>query len=130
METTNQKKILIVEDDAFLRDFYQELLNSEGFQTDTAQDGAIGEEKIRLGGWDLVMLDIMLPKQDGLQILKNLAQNPAKVKNGPVVVLTNLGHDVIINQAFNLGASGYLIKSSMNPDQVLTEIHNFLAKVS
>lgn len=126
MEDNKHKKILIVEDDQFLRDFYQELLASEGFSIDVAADGEVGAEKLHQGGWSLILLDIMLPKKDGLQILRELKSNPPREKNGSVVILTNLGHDAAINQAFALGAQGYLIKSSMNPDQVLAEIHNFL----
>lgn len=122
-EERKDKKILIIEDDQFLRDFYQELFTSEGYTVDVAADGVDGEAKIKLGGWSLVLLDIMLPKKDGLNILRDIKANPA---NGPIVVLTNLGHDAVINQAFALGASGYLIKSAMNPDEVLTEIDSYL----
>ncbi|MFH0937616.1 MAG: response regulator [Candidatus Daviesbacteria bacterium] len=124
----NIKKILIIEDDQFLRDFYQELLTSEGYQIDIAEDGAIGWEKIHQGGYSLVLLDIMLPKMDGLQILRNLKTNPAASPLGPIVVLTNLGSDAIVNQAFSLGVAGYLVKSAMNPDEVLKEIDSFLQK--
>lgn len=122
------KKILLVEDDQFLRDFYQELLTTEGYQTDVAPDGDIALEKLSPGGWDLVLLDIMLPKKDGLQILQEIKTNPPKSTLGPIVVLTNLGHDTVINQSFDLGASGYLIKSSLNPDEVLKEVKSFLGK--
>lgn len=124
----SKTKILIVEDDQFLREFYQELLIAEGYDVDTAEDGEIALSKIYQGGWSLIMLDIMLPKKDGLQILRDLKVPPSKVANGPIIVLTNLGNDTIINQAFTLGATGYLIKSAMNPDEVLTEIHSALAK--
>lgn len=121
-------RILIVEDDQFLRDFYQELLSSEGYTVDVAADGEEGLMKMSQGGWNLVLLDIMLPKKDGLQILQDLqARGPLK-PNGPIVALTNLGNDTVINQAFSFGANGYLIKSAMNPDGVLTEIDNFLHK--
>jgi DNA-binding response OmpR family regulator len=123
----SQQKILIVEDDQFLRDFYQELLTTEGYTVDTAADGESGFAKIHQGGWNLVLLDIMLPKKDGLQILRELKDDPTINKNGPVVLLTNLGNDTVINQAFSLGANGYLIKSALNPDEVLSEVHNFLA---
>ena len=122
------KKILIVEDDQFLRDFYQELLSAEGYEVDVAADGEVGLRKMIQGDWDLVLLDIMLPKKDGLNILRDLKVQPATTPNGPIVVLTNLGNDTIINQAFTLGATGYLIKSALNPDEVLTEIHSFLEK--
>lgn len=121
-----KKKILIVEDDQFLREFYQELLSTEGFDVDVAADGEVANTKIHQGGFDLIMLDIMLPKKDGLQILRDYKTNPPAVENGPVVVLTNLGQDTIIKQAFDLGASGYIVKSALNPDQVLDEIHNYL----
>lgn len=123
-------KILIVEDDQFLRDFYQELLASEGYTIDVAADGEIALSKIRQGNWNLILLDIMLPKKDGLNILRDLKVQPAAAPNGPIVVLTNLGNDTIINQAFTLGATGYLIKSALNPDEVLAEIHSFLQKAN
>ena len=66
------KKILIVEDDQFLREFYQELLQGEGYLVDVAADGEIGLAKIKEDGYHLVLLDIMLPKKDGLQILREL----------------------------------------------------------
>lgn len=120
------KKILIVEDDQFLREFYQELLSAEGFKIDVAEDGDIALSKIEEGGYNLVLLDIMLPKKDGLQILRDLKTSPPKSPNGSIVVLTNIGQDAIIKTCFDLGASGYMVKSALNPDQVLTEIHNYL----
>lgn len=124
---SNHKKILIVEDDQFLREFYQELLQADGYLIDLAADGETAAEKLAEGGYDLVMLDIMLPKKDGLEILREIKTNPPKKLVGPVVVLTNLGQDAIIKQAFALGAAGYIVKSAMNPDQVLEEIHNYLS---
>lgn len=121
-----QKRILVVEDDQFLREFYQELLQGEGFIVDVAADGDSASLKIQQGGYDLVLLDIMLPKKDGLQILRDYSLSPPKEKNGPIVVLTNLGQDVVIKQAFSLGAAGYMIKSALNPNQVLAEIQSYL----
>lgn len=120
------KKILIVEDDQFLREFYQELLQTEGFLIDVAADGETAFAKLHQGGFDLVMLDIMLPKKDGLQILKDNKSNPPLTPNGPIIVLTNIGQDAIIKQCLELGAKGYLIKSALNPDQVLQQIHTHL----
>ncbi len=119
-------KILIVEDDQFLREFYQELLEGEGYSVETAADGEVALQKIKGNPHDLVLLDIMLPKKDGLQILRELKVSPSSYLNSTIVVLTNLGQDAIIKEAFNLGASGFLIKSALNPDQVLTEIKSFL----
>ena len=122
------KRILIVEDDQFLREFYQELLQSEGFIVDVAADGDDALSKASAGGYALILLDIMLPKKDGLQILRDLKVSPPREANGPIVVLTNLGQEVIIKQSFALGASGFITKSAMNPDQVLNEIKNYLGK--
>ncbi len=124
-----KKEILIVEDDQFLREFYQELLQMEGYTVDVAADGEIGLQKILSGGYKLILLDIMLPKKDGLQILKDAKTSPPKVANGAIVILTNLGQDSIIKQCFDLGAHGFLIKSALNPDQVLSEIKNLLTKI-
>ncbi len=120
------KHILIVEDDQFLREFYQELLSDEGYLVDVAEDGQIASTKIKEGGYDLVLLDIMLPKKDGIQILQDHKLSPSHNPIKSIIMLTNLGHDSVIQQCFDLGATGYLIKSSMNPDQVLTEIRNYL----
>ncbi len=124
------KKILVVEDDQFLREFYQELLEGEGYTVDTAMDGETAANKINQGGYNLVLLDIMLPKKDGTQILRETTMRPPKNANGPIVCLTNLGQDSVIKECFELGAAGYLIKSALNPDQVLTEIKSYLTKSS
>lgn len=124
------KKILIVEDDQFLREFYQELLQGEGYFVDVAADGEIGLSKIQQNEYELVLLDIMLPKKDGLQILRDLKITPAKTQNLTIVVLTNLGQDAVIKECFDLGAQGYLIKSALNPDQVLQEVKSYLTKTS
>lgn len=117
---------MVVEDDQFLREFYQELLTAEGYKVDVAPDGDTAFQKIHEGGYDLVLLDIMLPRKDGLQILRDIKEQGSKSPNKSIVMLTNLGQDMIIKQCFELGASGYLIKSSLNPDEVLTEINNHL----
>jgi CheY-like chemotaxis protein len=120
------KRILVVEDDEFLRDFYKELLTGEHYNVDVAEDGEIAANKIHEGGYDLVLLDIMLPKKDGIQILTELKTNPSQHLNKSIVMLTNLGQDTVIKQCFDLGANGFLIKSALNPDQVLVEIGNYL----
>lgn len=130
MDNSNKKRILIVEDDQFLREFYQELLSSEGFLVDAAADGEVGAQKILSGGYDLILLDIMLPKKDGLQILRDLKIHPSKQPNEVIVILTNLGQDALIKECFSLGAEGFLIKSALNPDEVLVQIKAFLEKTS
>ena len=126
MDAAVNKKLLIVEDDQFLREFYVELLQGEGFVMDAASDGAEGFAKLHNGGYDLVLLDIMLPKKDGVQILADLRANPPMRPNGPIVMLTNIGQDSTIQTCFSYGAIGYMIKSALEPDQVIAEIQNYL----
>lgn len=128
MAKNQSEKILVIEDDQFLRELYHELLKDEGYEVDLATDGEGGLNKFLAGGYSLVLLDIMLPKVDGLEILRKAQKQKPKKENGPVVLLTNLGQDSIIKEGFSLGASGYLVKSAMNPDQVLNEIKVFLGK--
>ena len=129
-ELSKGKKILIVEDDQFLREFYQELLMAEGYFIDVASDGEMALPKIWENEYDLLLLDIMLPKKDGLEILRELKNQPPKSAKVKIVVLTNLGQDAVIKECFDLGAQGYLIKSALNPDQVLQEIKSYLQKTT
>jgi DNA-binding response OmpR family regulator len=118
--------ILIVEDDKFLQDLYLELLTSENYQVDVADDGEAALEKMNHNEYDLVLLDIMLPKKDGLTVLKELPED-RKPKVGQIVMLTNLGQEAVVQEGFSLGAVGHLVKSALAPDQVLTEVGRFLA---
>src|SRR3989338_6418563 len=114
MDENSGKKILIVEDDQFLREFYQELLTDEGYVVDAASEGETALRKILSNEYKLILLDIMLPKKDGLQILRDLKVTPPKSSGVSIVVLTNLGQDAVIKECFDLGAQGYLIKSALN----------------
>lgn len=120
------KKILLIEDDPYTRDVYQEILQNNGFTVTTAEDGQEGLADILEGGFSLILLDVMMPKMDGLQVLANIKGKIPKNQNGPVVLLTNLGHDPIINEALRLGAKAFLIKSELNPDQLVLEINKLV----
>lgn len=119
-------KILIVEDDLFIRELYERQLALEGFQVTTAEDGEVGLAKITESIPDLLLLDIMLPKVSGLDLLRTIKAKD-ETKNIPVILLTNLGQDSVIKEGFNLGADGYLIKSAYTPDQIIAEVKKFLA---
>ena len=70
----------------------------------------------------------MLPGKDSLRILKEIKENP-DFKKGPLVILTNLKSDYIIQEAFNTGADGYLIKSEFTPDKIVEEVDKYLNQV-
>lgn len=119
------KKILLVEDDQFTRELYEEVLKDAGFAVDTAVDGVDGLSKMTLGGYDLILLDVMMPKMDGLDVLRSLMNNPPKVKNGPIVLLTNLTNDPVIDTAYGLNAKGHLVKSDITPGELVEHVKKY-----
>lgn len=119
------KKILLIEDEDFIRDLYKRQFEKAGFVVDGFAKGKEGLVASTQTMYDLLLLDIMLPDINGMEILKQVKQNPV-TKNLPVVMLTNLGQDSIIKEGFTLGAEGYLIKASFTPDQVVQEATNIL----
>ena len=121
-------KILIVEDDQFISRLYQHLFTLEGYEIEAVGDGEAALKRITAGGLDLVLLDIMLPKMNGLDVLRRLRETPPAIPNGPVVLLTNLGQDSVIKEGFKLGAKGYMIKSALEPKQLVAEVKTYLAK--
>jgi len=123
----NQQKILIVEDDFFIRELYQRQLLKEGYLVEAAVDGAEGLVKANDFRPHLILLDIMLPKLNGLDLLRTIKTKP-ETKDIPVILLTNLGQESVIKEGFTLGAEGYLIKSAYTPSQIIEEVKNFLAK--
>ncbi len=123
------KKILVVEDDQYIRELYIDILEEEGFIIDHAVDGEEAYQKMHEGGYDLVLLDVMLPKMDGLKILEKLKkETPPILPNKAVVILSNLGQESAVANATTLGARGYMIKSDYTPDQVINKIKGFLSE--
>src|SRR3990167_11424579 len=102
-------KIVLIEDDDLIRELYKDELTAAGFNLDAFPTGREGLEAISKNRYDLLLLDIMLPDTNGLEVLKKIKLNP-KTKGLPVVLLTNLGQDSIIKEGFKLGAEDYLIK--------------------
>lgn len=122
----NQKKILLVEDEDFIRDLYNRQLTKAGFLVKAVADGTTAINILKSEAFDLILLDIMLPGMNGLQVLREFKQNNPSSK-AVVVLLTNLGQDAVIKEGFELGAQAYLIKASYTPDQVVNEVRNILA---
>ena len=128
--SSNNKKILLVEDETELRELYQILLDGEGYRVTACADGKAGLEEMEKGGYDLVLLDIMLPFIDGLEVLEKAAAStkPNKQPNSSVVLLTNLAQDQTIARGLELGVRGYMIKSDYNPEQLLEAVADFLTQ--
>lgn len=123
-----QKKILIIEDDLFIRELYADYLTEHGYSIIVAEDGNEGLNKILNTPVDLILLDVMLPLMDGIQVLTKIKAPESPAKDTPVYMITNMGQENIIKQALRIGAVGYLIKSQLQPKQILQEIENFLNK--
>ena len=120
--TKNKKiDILIIEDDIFLADLYKSKFTLEGFKVYLAYDGEKGLEILKKNPIDIVLLDLVLPKMSGFDILKFM-KTDNKLKQIPVVLLTNLSQKNDIDKGLNLGADDYLIKAHFMPSEVVEKI--------
>lgn len=119
------KKILIIEDDPFLSEMYVAKFNQSGFKIEVAADGKRGLEKIKTSQPDLILLDIVLPKMDGFEILKEIKKDP-QLKRIPIVLLTNLGQKNEVEKGLALGADEYIIKAHFTPTAVVAKVKEIL----
>src|SRR3989344_7059110 len=119
-------KILIVEDEKDLLDLYADTLKEAGHEIDTTDDGGEAFDKMKQGGYDLVLLDIILPRLNGLLIMEKLKVTPPVNSNKVVLFLTNLDRNEEINQGLKL-ANGYLIKSQITPADLVREVNLYLS---
>lgn len=120
-------KILLVEDDAFLAGMYVTKLNLEDFEVRLASDGEKGLKLAQEETPDIVLLDIVLPKMSGFDVLKDLKADK-KTKNVPVILLTNLGQRDDVKKGLDLGAVDYLIKAHFMPSEVVDKIKGLVSK--
>ncbi len=116
-----KKSILLVEDDEFLAELYATKLNLEGFEVSLAMDGEKGLKLAKEVMPDLILLDIILPKMDGFEVLKGIKADSA-TKNIPVILLTNLSQKDEVQKGLDLGAKDYLIKAHFMPSEVVKKI--------
>jgi len=123
----DKSKILLVEDDLFIRDVYNETLLTAGYVVDTAVNGQEAYDKMKQGGYDLVLLDIVMPVMDGLEVMKKLKNDVVSMPNKCVVFLTALDNEANIKLALELG-NGYIIKSQITPADLLNEVKMYLEK--
>lgn len=120
------KKVLIVEDDQYIRDIYKSTLEEAGFNVTTAVDGEEGLLKAKEGGYNLILLDMMMPKVDGIQFLTTIKENPPKQPNGNIILLTNLTQDEVVKKGITLGAKSYISKADVNPAEFLEKVREFV----
>lgn len=125
--TTTPHQLLLIEDDSFLAGMYVTKLTMEGFHAELASDGMAGLEKAKKMKPELILLDVLLPKMNGFDVLRQLKKDEA-TKDIPVILLTNLGQKSDVVKGLDLGAVDYLIKAHFMPSEVVEKIKTVLRK--
>ena len=120
-QNTTAQKILIIEDDKFLRDLIQQKLTKEGFLTVVASDGEEGVRAAQSEIPHLVLLDLILPGIDGFEVLKQL-KGDQKTSAIPVIVLSNLGQKEDMERTLKNGAEDFMVKAHFTPSEIVTKI--------
>ncbi len=118
-------KVLIVEDDPLISRMYQTVFKFEGFDVAIARNGEEGLAKVKEEKPKMILLDVMMPKMSGLEMLEILKSSPA-TKDVPVVVLTNLSGMSDAERALELGAVKFIVKSKNKPKQIVAQIKEIL----
>ena len=123
-----KKTVLIVEDNEDLLNSYSEALESAGYNTIKAPDGYEGLDLMAKNSKDieLVLLDLMMPGVDGLEVLRTVKGDEGKYGSAPIVVLTNMTSENVIKEAFDLGAISYLVKTDLDYDDLIKEVNKRL----
>ena len=121
------KKILFIEDESAIQKAFGDILSQEGHKVISAMDGEEGVKLASLEKPDLILLDLILPKMNGFEVLKMLKSNHAS-KDIPVIVLTNLEGTGDIEKALELGATTYLVKANYGLEEVLQKIKQALGE--
>lgn len=119
------KTILFIEDESALQKTFGEILRQEGYKMISASDGEIGLKLAKGEKPDLILLDLILPKIHGFDVLKTLKENE-ETKKIPVIVLTNLEEMGDVEKVLELGATTYLVKASYSLEEVVQKIKKAL----
>ncbi len=120
-------KILLIEDDKFFHNFYARKLVENGYQVDVASDGVEGLAKIKSFQPNLILLDLIMPKMDGFEVLATRTKDEA-MKKIPVLVFSTLGQEKDVTRAKSLGATDYVNKSFFDFNKLLAKIKSMGAK--
>ena len=115
------QKILIVEDEEIIYELLQKKLTQEGYEVSIAKDGDEGLEKMKELKPDLVLLDIVMPKKGGFEVMDEMKRDE-NLKDIPVIVISNSGQPVELDKAKELGAKDWLIKTEFDPQEVIEKV--------
>jgi two-component system alkaline phosphatase synthesis response regulator PhoP len=125
LKNMDKKKVLIVEDDLTLQKTLMEFLKMENFEVIAASDGEEGLEQAKKFNPELILLDIILPKKDGYEVVKEL-KDSQQTENIPIILLTNLESLNDVEKALKLGVKNYLVKSDYKMDEIAKKIREIL----
>lgn len=120
-----RKKILLIEDEKVLGEIILAKLGEQGYDAKWELDGEAGLAAVRTFKPDLILLDIVMPKKDGYEVLEDL-QKDGTLKKIPVIIISNSGQPVEIEKILALGAKDYIVKAQFSPDEVLAKMHKYL----
>jgi len=115
------KKILLVEDEKIIIDLLQKKLIEEGYEVSVARNGVEGLEKMKAAKLDLILLDIVMPKMGGFEVMEEMNKNE-EFKKIPVIIISNSGQPVELDRAIRLGAKDWLIKTEFDPQEVIDKV--------
>jgi CheY-like chemotaxis protein len=118
-------RILLIEDDKFLRRACEVGLKKRGFAVVTASDGEEGLQKAQAESFDLILMDMLMPKLSGLEALEALKKDD-RTRGIPVVILSNSSLDTDMQRAMELGAAGYMVKASLSLQELGDHVLSFL----
>ncbi len=121
------KKILIIEDEEILTDLLEKKLTQVGYDVSVAPDGAEGIEQVKRSVPDLILLDIVMPKMGGFEVMKEL-QKDENFSKIPIIIISNSGQPVELDLAQKLGAKDWLIKTDFDPQEVLDKVVKQIGK--
>lgn len=119
------KKILLVEDDPFLSSLLKNRLTKENVEVNHAKDGQEALDTLKTYKPDLILLDLILPKKSGFEVMEGIKQDP-QLQNAPIIIISNLGQPEDIQKGQQLGAVEYFIKAKTSIDDLIGNIMGFL----
>jgi len=123
----DKKKIIIAEDEPTLMGMYKLYFERAGFEVISVENGSECINSARKDSPDLILLDIMMPKVDGWEVLKNLKNDP-ETKKMPILVFSNFGQPQEIQKGLDMGADDYVVKSDLTPKEVLDKVNQMILK--
>jgi CheY-like chemotaxis protein len=120
-------KVLIIEDNETLNEAYKLILEKDGHEVTTAFNGEEGLERLQSLTPDLILLDMLMPKMDGLEFLRHF--NPAKFPKTQIIILSNLNEDEQVEEARKLGAHRYILKANTSPRELAMKVNHIIGRL-